>query len=319
MKIFINPCSAGDWWSSLVEQSQQGCIFNDRWFLDSLGTPYQIFKVENEAGRLLAGLCILEDKVKKEMAPAPYPFTPYQGILFDSSISSMANHKRIAMEFKITDAIVNELIYLYGNFSMSLSPNFLDIRPFLWFNYRNLKGDKFIVNNRFTSILNLANFNIESYLPKIRAARRQEYRKNVHSSITDCKVEDFLALYVETFQRQNIAIESETINLVEKITREALRNNVGSLSKISLDGEDACANLIIYSRTTAYYLFGANNPKYRASGASTALMIESVKRAAERGCKFLDFVGVNSPNRGDFKLSFGGILNSYYVVTLDKT
>jgi Acetyltransferase (GNAT) domain len=319
MKIFINPCLAGEWWSSLVEQSHQGSIFNDKWYLDSLATPYQIFKVENEAGHLLAGFCILEDRDKEEMAPIPYPFTPYQGILFSSSISSMVNHKRIGMEFKITDAIVHKLIDLYGNFNMSLSPNFSDIRPFLWFNYGNLMGDKFTVNNRFTSILNLTNFNIENYLLNIRAVRRQEYRKNVNFSATGCKIEEFLTLYKETFLRQNISIESETISLVERITQAALQNKVGSLSKISIGGEDACANLFIHSRSTSYYLFGANNPKYRTSGASTALMIESVKRAAKRGSKFLDFVGVNSPNRGDYKLSFGGNLNPYYQVTLDKT
>jgi hypothetical protein len=45
-------------------------------------------------------------------------------------------------------------------------------------------------------------------------------------------------------------------------------------------------------------------------------MIKNICMARELGCKYLDFVGVNSPRRGDYKLSFNGKLTPYYEVSL---
>jgi hypothetical protein len=39
-----------------------------------------------------------------------------------------------------------------------------------------------------------------------------------------------------------------------------------------------------------------------------------MERCREQGLRLLDMVGVNSPQRGDYKTSFGAELRSYFVV-----
>jgi hypothetical protein len=68
-------------------------------------------------------------------------------------------------------------------------------------------------------------------------------------------------------------------------------------------------------RNTAHYLFGANDPNYRESGAATLCMYQSILRLRDQcGVGEIDFVGINSPLRGAFKLSFGGVVVSYTTV-----
>jgi len=62
----------------------------------------------------------------------------------------------------------------------------------------------------------------------------------------------------------------------------------------------------------AYYLFGANDPDLRYANASSKLLIENIAIFAAQGLKRFDFVGVNSPQRGDFKLSFNAELVPEY-------
>jgi lipid II:glycine glycyltransferase (peptidoglycan interpeptide bridge formation enzyme) len=73
--------------------------------------------------------------------------------------------------------------------------------------------------------------------------------------------------------------------------------------------------LFLYDKKRAYYLLAANDPTHRSTGAATRLMFDNIFEAKRRGLQELDFVGVNSPNRGDFKLSFNPELKLYFDVS----
>ena len=75
------------------------------------------------------------------------------------------------------------------------------------------------------------------------------------------------------------------------------------------------AVLILFDKETAYYLIAGNDPEYRNTGAGTALLLESILEAKRRDLKSFDFIGVNSPQRGEFKLGFGGELRPYFTAT----
>jgi len=316
MNLNITASTSEEWWDRLVKTSRQGEIFNSQWFLDALLTNYTIYKVTDSSDRVLAGFCILEDTIDL-MAVAPYSFTPYQGILFSKDVSEISNHKKNGTEFKITRAIIEWAQGRYKNFSMSFSPNFSDLRPFNWFAYGDKSASKFSVNLKYTAYLDLVDFSLEDYLSAIRSVRRQEYKKNNTLSYEDDHIDNFLENYKNTFIRQGIVLSDVDLRLVESITRAALNNKAGMLKKIVIDNEAASSTLFLHNENKGYYLFGANNPSYRSTGASTALMIRNIEELAKMGCRSLDFVGVNSPNRGDYKLSFNGVLRPYFQVNLD--
>jgi len=301
-------------WNALVDTSLQGNIFSDPRYLRALNAPYTCYLVKAQHGETLAGVVVMENS--GSMHVAPFPNTPYQGVLFSHSVSTRPSLKRVTSEFRLTEYLIHVLCELYGNFSMALSPTFADLRPFLWHNYHEANLPRFAIINRYTATLDLRDFRLENYLKNIRTVRRQEFKKTT-AEITETKDSAlFLDLYAKTFERQGIVISQQQLELVTGIVTSALANRFGCLSMATTIDGIASMSLFVYDSHSAYYLFGANNPELRNSGASTALMINNICAMAELGLSKVDFVGVNSPNRGDFKLSFSPVLTPYYEVQL---
>ena len=82
-----------------------------------------------------------------------------------------------------------------------------------------------------------------------------------------------------------------------------------------MKGKAIAAILYLVDDRTVYYLFGANHPEFRKMGGGTLLVAEMIKDAFVRGVAEVDFVGVNSPNRGDYKISFNAELKPYFVAS----
>ena len=79
------------------------------------------------------------------------------------------------------------------------------------------------------------------------------------------------------------------------------------------DSVPISAVMFLFDNKRAYYLFGATDPQYRSSTASTKLILEQVFYSSfTRKLPEIDFVGCNSPERGYYKLSFGGDLTPYF-------
>ena len=63
------------------------------------------------------------------------------------------------------------------------------------------------------------------------------------------------------------------------------------------------------------YLFGAGSPGLKEHCCGTITFWDAFKDLSKnRGIKEVDFEGVNSPQRGKFKLSFGGDLRTYFQI-----
>lgn len=316
MKLVLTVSKDDNEWDALVAASPQGCVFSGSHYLRALGSPCTRYVIRTPHAEALAGVAVMENVDVPSMHPAPFPFTPYQGILFGKTVAAQPRHKRVTTEFRITEFVIQTLIEHYGDFSMSLSPAFDDIRPFLWHNYHQPDAPRFSIRNRYTAMLDLSGFQLEPYLKSIRAVRRQEFNKSTAEIVETADVALLLDLYLKTFERQEIAVSEAQQALVRNICTSTLSHGDGRLSMATTDSGVASMSLFIHDERCAYYLFGVNDPELRNSGASTALMVDNIRDMAERGIAKLDFVGVNSPNRGDFKLSFNPELTPYHEVHL---
>lgn len=299
-------------WDALVNESPQGHVFSSSAFLESLGAPHTCYVVTSPQGEFLAGAAIMQDG--NQMARAPFAFTPHQGILFAKCISSLGQQKRLTAEFRITTFFIESLLNSFSNFSMALSPYFKDLRPFQWHNYGKNELPQFEIRQRYTGHVSLIDFEINSYLATVRNVRRQEYRKTRAVIEPSHDLKSFLRLYQLTFERQSIAIDSQTLSLVESICGKALENGYGHLSCAQVDRQVASMAFFVTDNKCAYYLFGANDPEFRDANASSKLLIDNISIFAAQGLEKFDFVGVNSPQRGDFKLSFNAELIPYQEV-----
>ena len=310
--FFLKVCVDIDAWDALVRESQQGHVFSRSSFLRSLNCNFACYEVMNKNKETVAGVVVIEESGR--MAQAPFMFCPHQGVIFSRKISDLNTQKRIVIEYRITDFLIQNLLKIYKNFSMSLSPFVKDLRPYLWHNYG--ADVVFDVRQKYTAHLSLVNFDLNQYLNKIRAVRRQEYKKSNSIITKSDNIDLFLNMYVKTFDRQLIEVNDGILRIVRDICMTALREGYGYLSCAMVDGRAASMSFILLDESCAYYLFGVNDPEMRRSNASTKLMIENLVNLAAQGVGKFDFVGVNSPQRGDYKLSFGPELVPYQEVHL---
>ncbi len=295
-------------WDAWVDLSPQGTVFSKSTFLRSLGVNFRLFMVRN-GSRTLALIAAIEDQAGHMIR---FPFTPYQGPMFvpDPQVRS---RQRLMEEFRLTEFIVGELTRKYERMAISLSWHCKDIRPFLWHNYHEASAQRFTARPQYTAVLDLRSLEPQGYLQEIRACRRQELKKAASFSVAGCAdVEDFLRIYASTFARQEITLEASRIALVRRIIEHAVDGCYGRLSQSEGPAGIASMCLFLYDQKRAYYLLAANDPQHRSTGAATRLMVENIYEAKRRGLQELDFVGVNSPNRGDFKLSFNPQLQLYF-------
>ncbi|MFL6636152.1 MAG: GNAT family N-acetyltransferase [Massilia sp.] len=299
-------------WDALVDASPQGTVFSKTAFLRSLNKPFRRFQVRSQ-GKVLAQIAAVEDESGRRIIQAD--FTPYQGILFAPAPAGTLPRQRVLDEFRLTEFLIVALCARYAEVAACLSWHVTDVRPFLWHNYHAPALGQFKVQPRYTAVLDLQVAADEVITGQARACRRQEWRKGAAFHVDrEADVNVFLDLYARTFARQGIALPQATLDLVRSIATAALDGGYGALSGCVTPQGMASMNLFLFDATRAYYLFAANDPDLRNTGAASKLMFENIFDARARGMRELDFVGANSPNRADFKLSFNPELKPYFDV-----
>jgi len=155
-------------------------------------------------------------------------------------------------------------------------------------------------------------------LKTIRTVRRQEYKKSINTNLkiySSDDIDTFIQLYKLTFERQKLKIHNE--QLVRSILKSLLSSNSGEIVFCLDQGNNAISSVVIcHDHNCSYYLFGASDPNFRDLNPNTFLILESIKQAFTKDKEFFDFCGVNSPFRGDFKLSFNANIVPYFNVRL---
>jgi hypothetical protein len=307
-------------WDEFVDLSPQGSIFCKTVFLDALGIDYDTVFIE-ENNRLMMGVLLLKENDKP--IKAPYLFTMYQGLLFNKSIYNMPEHRRIKKVLDITQQLLNELKIYYNSISLCLHYNYDDLRSIQWFNYHSPENGQFSITLRYTGIIDLSSWNsFEQYLMGIRTVRRQEYNKFKLKKFyleSSNDIETLDQLHSKTFARQGIERNEEEGRLLRSITGSALANGYGQLLLLkNSEGIAISAIVFLYDNCCGYYMFAANDPKYRKTGCGTYLMIENIRQCMEKGLLKVDMVGINSPGRGDFKTSFNAVPHPYFIVNWER-
>ncbi|HNW25908.1 MAG TPA: GNAT family N-acetyltransferase [Candidatus Gastranaerophilaceae bacterium] len=316
MKIQVNENK--EIWDNFVSQSPQGCIFLYSKFLDSLNKKYEIITCIDDGGEVLAGCVILFDENKRPIKNI-HAFTQYQGLIL-KDFSVLSNHKRISKEFKIIEFFIEELTKKYPSLCFCQHYNFDDMRAFQWYNYHEREKGTFKIDLRYSGVLDLTKFkSFDDYLMSVRPVRRQEFNKVKDIEFRWIKDEKILdGIHKKTFERQNIERSEEESALLKSITKNAIDFGYGKLCAAYFENKPISSILFIYDNTTAYYLFGANDPEYRNLFGGNFLMLNMIRDAFENDIEKIDFVGVNSPNRGDYKLSYNGELKPYFILKLEE-
>jgi lipid II:glycine glycyltransferase (peptidoglycan interpeptide bridge formation enzyme) len=313
----MNQCTDKSKWDEFVKKSPQGSIFCRTAFLDALAVDYDIWFLEDK-GQPQIGTVIL--RKGDEILPAPHGFTMYQGPIFSEYINSQLIHTRTSMILKYTEELLSYLSQQYYRFSFCLHHAHPDLRGIQWFNYHEPKKGQFKFVLRYTGLLDLNQFNdFEDYLLSIRTTRRYEYRKALRDGMqveSSTDIDTLEHLHGLTYERTGLEQTEDIKGRLRRITRAALDGKFGDyLICRNPSGEVVSATLFLNDENCAYFLIGANHPAYRNTSGGTLLMVENIIAAKKRGLRWVDMVGINSPYRGDFKVSFNAATVPYFVVT----
>lgn len=301
-------------WDALVAESPQGSAFNRREFLDALGTRSVRLGVM-DGSDVLAGIAIQTDATGVPLGPAD-TFGYYQGILLSAEFASLPEHSRTRREFEATEKLVAGLTARYRDLWLGLHWRLRDLRALQWLNYHAPEAGQFQLTLRYTGILDLSHFaDVDAYVDSLGKGRRGDYRKARNAGIVVRSSDDLDILdrlHRLTFAHQGAERGSLDRQLIP-MAQAALQHGFGELLVAAApDGNPLSASLFIWDRTTSHYLFGASDPARRDTGAATLVLIESIARAMARGLRHIDVVGINSPQRGNFKTSFNAAPAPYF-------
>lgn len=308
-------CDSNELWDRFVEASPQQNVFSTTAFLSALGVSYDTWFLA-DAGKPVLGALVIEPL--REDFEAPYDYSLYQGIFFapdGSQIHSETKHRLSAVEHLLT-----KLGVMYPSLSFCLHHTYNDLRAIQWINYHAPDQGQYSIHLHYTGIIDLeGEGSFADYLAGIRKVRTQEYNKasrNGFRAQLSCDLDVFRDLYIKTFDRQGITIEENKVERVVAIAKAAIEGGFGRLFLCcDSTGKAASATVFLFDKASSYYMFGASDPSYRNTGASTFLLLECFRHFYDLGLRKIDMVGINSPNRGDFKTSFNAVPTPYFHAT----
>ncbi len=315
-ELTLERCDDNAQWDQFVLNSPQANIFCTSEFFDMLPTQHQLFWLsENRKPRL--GV-IIHEALKNR---ASYSFV-YNGIVWDPSVTEMPIHRRVRKQLEFTEELIRRLTKITGKIRLSLHHSIKDIRGFQWFHYHEPHLGQFKTHIKYTGLLELSQFlSVDDLLMGIRQVRRQEYRRaneNGFTTVESFDINDLSALHGNIFDRQGLKMSQEEEVFSGSLAKRALENGFGRLVYcLSPDGDVAAASLFLHDEKCGYYLVGATHPNFRQDAPGTMALINQITWCLVQGIKRVDFMGVNSPNRGDYKTSFGAEVVPYYEVALN--
>jgi hypothetical protein len=310
----LRLCADNAEWDALLAGSSQRNAFCCSDFLSVMPHRPALWLLERKNIPVAGAIVFADGRLS---LPAPQALTCYQGMFLLPPRGE--SHSRTRWQLETLSMLLEGLSGQYDSLSFSLHPSLSDVRAFQWFNYHGPSRNRFAIDVAYTGIVDLAPFDtFESYLGDIRSARRQDAKKSINARIEAIESDDvdaFDRLHDATFARQGVVRSSEEREFIRSALGALLRSGrCRMLMGVPPGGEPVAAAVFLHDRATAYYYFGACDPNWRNSGVSTFLILESIRHAWTAGVRTVDMVGMNSPQRGDFKASFNAEPRVYFNV-----
>jgi len=310
MGLSLEKISSRDW-AEFQKLSPQCSVFSSVEFLESLGPSITYFLVRKGSEKI-AGFPVLHSNSEIEVPP----FSVDAGIHY-SAFTNLKENSRNELRHKINELFAAELFSRFEKISFNNHPTIIDLRAFDWYNYpAKHKAGGYQVQVRYTSYLQIKNENRHVEYSQLR-------RRDLKNAIAlgakfepSNAISELNRLHSLTFARQGISRSELEIKTLVSIASKMLNNGRGRLYTCQIDGKYIAANFWLIGGNIAHYLFGANDPQYRSTGSGTLcidLAIDNIYK--NNKIKTFDFVGINSPQRGAFKSSFGGVVIPYFNIT----
>lgn len=309
-------------WNRLVEESEQGTFFSRYEYLQNTGLRFDC-KLVYKGNSLAAGISVIESTNGEDCVLDD--LVVYNGILFGKPDHKQKYYGILYDQHEVTLFIIKYLVRKYRHLEMSLGPSFRDLRPFLWHEYGNPNPSaKFCLDIRYTSFIDINELapgvDEESTalfmdLERLRKKNIRRARKVGAIVEESDDVSGLMQMYRGMMARQNVEVPGEKLERIENAIRAMLQSGYARMF-LSRDADSNEGTIQVFGldNKRAYSWYMASDAQSRSNYSGTMVYWDAFKALRARGFNEVDLEGVNSPDRGRFKLSFGGLLLPYHEV-----
>jgi hypothetical protein len=324
-KLFIEATDDDARWDAIARRSPQGSLFAESFYLNAAGGQYRRYWVRQGTGtEIKAGLVVVlsDDGRRCQLND----LVIYGGILFDLDPRRQMVKRRYD-EFQISEFVAEYLAREFEAVELQLAPSFADARPFLWYRYGEPAERRYAVDVRYTSgvdISTLCDFSGDEErspcFANMETVRRYSVREAGKKGGRVAHGEDggvLVEFYSALMARQNEPQAENKLAAMRRVIDALLQHGRGAVYHVmNRDGVVIYAVAYGWDPRRAYYLFGAGHPEKSEPWQGTLAHWEAFKDLARcHGITEVDLEGVNSPERGWFKLGLGGDLRSYFNIS----
>tara|TARA_B100000767_G_scaffold264081_1_gene278545 strand:- start:249 stop:1190 length:942 start_codon:yes stop_codon:yes gene_type:complete len=300
-------------WDTTVVSSKQFSLLCSSVFLNGLTCKYDLFFIKKDKDIKMAVIIFKKDKKLNKYFFQDFNYN--QGFYFFDDNHSLS--KKRSERIKLINFFLDFAVKKFKEMRFSLHESINDIRAFQWYDYKN---KPFAFNTVYSSKIDFSEFkNFTEFLKSIRYERRREYKKINEKENFSVKIENNEKKFIKIYKNLIPAIGKTTFNAHVKLIKNAIKNNYARINFMYDDKKLISATLFYFFKDQSYYAFSVIDPDYKKNFSCTAfLILEQINFAFKNDIAILDFLGVNSPNRADFKESLGGSLTSFYELVFKK-
>lgn len=322
-ELALQPMADNATWDALVQRSAQGTLFASADFLQAAGCPHQRWAVVQ--GQSVKAALLLPTSADGRAVVAD-DLVIHAGLMFALDPQRQAV-KRRHDEFELSAFVAAELAQRFERIELPLAPQLADMRPFLWHEYHGAKSQQYRLDLRYTSyvdIRSLAQVALEQAegtvcFEAMETVRRYSVREARKKGGSVQVVKDGATLighYRDLMQAQGEQAPEPKLAAMQRVMDRLIATGRGALFHVH-DADGTLLYCVFYGwdQHRAYYLYGAGHPERSAPWQGTlAHWFAFGHLAREHGVVEIDLEGVNSPQRGWFKLGFGGNLQPYHTL-----
>lgn len=283
---------------------QHGALFNCLEWLALFGKPIQPLGIFADAGQMVGGLALFQERRWGLKILRNPPFTPTCG-----PFVAVQSHHPVAVLEERRKALECVTEYLEKESAaicmLALERGISDALPFFWGGYK-------VVPN-YTYLMDLT-VPLDQIRKKMSAIRRNDMSKGTRDGLVVNQTTDLAVvrdLVQATFARQNKFVDTGCLEAI--LFRYARPAN--SFAFTTYRNENPISTcFVVHDARTAYYLLGGYRATERHHGAGPLAVFAAIQHSQELGLKTFDFEGSMVPAIERYFRGFGGELTPYLTV-----
>jgi hypothetical protein len=274
-----------------ISQSSNGLIYAFSWYLDSVSPGWDLLEYDN-----YTAVMPLPNRKKFGIY---YIFTPHYvqqlGVFGDDTNNKLLQEfiKNIPRKFRLIELKFNEKNTITKNKSLSIRKNFL----------LKIETDYSVIVNNYH----------RNCLRNIKKAENA----GLHSGKT-IQSDEFSRFIYNNLREQIKDLEHKDLELLEKITSEVIRRNMGEIACVYDEKDRLCAaGSFLYSRERLIFSVCASSSEGLKQQAMYYLVDQQIRRYAEK-YSVLDFSGSEIKGIAYFNSTFGAEAVSYPFLEINR-